>query len=331
MPQPTMNQVHVNRPLTNLTVGWLQSQDHFIAHRVFPNVPVQNRSDQYYVWDRGSFNMDQARKRNPATRSAYAGVGLSTATYSVDVWALSDTIPDQVRENADAAINLEQTKARVLMNKMLISKERDWASRYFTTGVWGTDVTGVSGTPSGAQVKQWNDAASTPIEDVRAAKTAMLEATGLMPNTMTISQPVMDALVDHPDIVDRIKYSGGVGNQNPANTSVQALTQLFEMDRILVSRANVNTAAEGTTASNNFIAGKSALLSYAPPAPGIMEASAGYTFSWNNYVGGSNEFGVAVRNWREEPIRADWVEAEMAFQHKLTAADLGYFFATIVA
>jgi len=329
MSQPTLNQVHANRPLTNLTIGWMQNQDHFIAHRVFPNVPVTHRSDDYYVWDRGSFNMDRAKKRAPATRAAFAGVGLSTDTYSVDVWALSDTIPDQIRDNADVAINLEQTKARALMNNMLISKESDWASKYFASGIWATDIAG-NASPSGAQALFWNNAASTPIEDIRAARTVMLESTGVMPNTMTVSQKVMDALVDHPDIVDRIKYSGGVGNQNPARTTVQALSQLFEIERILVSRGTVNTSPEGVAASNSFIAGNNALLTYSSGTPGIMEASAGYTFSWTGYLNGGNEFGVAMRNWRDEPIRADWVEAEMAYQHKLTAADLGYMFHGIV-
>lgn len=330
MTQPTMNQVHVNRPLTTMTVGWLQSQDHFIAHRVFPNVPVQHRSDEYYVWDRGSFNMDQAKKRAPATRAAYAGIGLGTDTYSVDVWALADTIPDQVRDNADPGLNLELNKARVLMNKMLISKERDFMSNYFTTGVWATDAVGAA-SPSGAQLLHWSDPQSDPIGDVRRAKTAMLESTSLMPNDLTFTQPVMDALVDHPDIIDRVKYSGGVGNANPARVSSQALATLFEVDRILVARGTVNTAAEGAAATSEFIGGKHALLTYSPAAAGIMEAAAGYTFSWTNYVGASNEFGVATRTWREDPIRASWVEAEMAYQHKKVAADLGYFFSGIVA
>ena len=52
MPQPTASDVHVNMPLTNISVAWMQNQQEFIADRVFPTVPVKHRSDRYYVYDR---------------------------------------------------------------------------------------------------------------------------------------------------------------------------------------------------------------------------------------------------------------------------------------
>ena len=42
----------------------------------------------------------------------------------------------------------------------------------FAGGIWTFDYDGVSGSPSTNEVKQWNDAASTPIKNVRDALTA---------------------------------------------------------------------------------------------------------------------------------------------------------------
>jgi len=49
MPQPTARDVHVNAPLTNISIAFLQTQDSFVASRVFPSIPVTKQSDRYYT------------------------------------------------------------------------------------------------------------------------------------------------------------------------------------------------------------------------------------------------------------------------------------------
>jgi hypothetical protein len=332
MTQPTARAVHVDQPLTNISVAYLQNPANFIASRVFPNVRVQKQSDLYYTYDRGFFNQNEAKPRAPNTEAAVAGYGISTASYRANVVALKDQISWQVEANADAGLDMERASLSMLMQKMMIQKEVDWASRYFTTGVWGTNYTGVSGVPTGGQVRQWSDQTNAdPIIDIRKAKTDMLESTGFEPNTFVISQRVMDALVDHPDIVDRIKYSGGVGNTNPAMTSAQTLAQLLQLDRILVMRSIQNTAAEGDANVHSFIGGKSALLTYVAPTPGLRTPTAGYTFTWSGYQGAANEYGISVERRERDLIKATEIEVEMAYTHQLVASELGVFFATIVA
>ena len=332
MTQPTARAVHVDQPLTNISIAYLQSAANFVAGQVFPNLPVQKQSDLYYVFDRGFFNRDEAKKRAPGTEAAKVGFELETASYFADVWAVKHGIPDQIAANADAVLNLETAAAELVTHKMLIRREKDWAANYFTTGVWGTNYTGVASSPGTGDLVQWSDETSgDPIGDIRTAKTDIMESTGLMPNTMVMSQRVLDALVDHPDIVDRIKYSGGVGNQNPAVTSEQALSQLFGIPRILVMRGVENTAAEGDTNVHSFIGGKNALLTHSAPTPGVMTPSAGYTFSWQGYLGQSNEFGMATKRRYRDELETTEIEGAMAFDHKLVAADLGVYFSGIVA
>lgn len=332
MTQPTARAVHVDQPLTNISIAYLQNANHFVAGQVFPNLPVQKQSDLYYVFDRGYFNRDEAKKRAPGTEAAKVGFELSTASYFADVWAMKHGIPDQLAANADAVLDLERAATELVTYKMLLRREKDWATNYFTTSVWGTDITGVAASPASDEVIQWSDQTSgDPIGDIRSAKTDILESTGFMPNTMVLSQRVLDALVDHPDIVDRIKYSGGIGNQNPAVTSEQALAQLFGIPRILVMRGIENTAAESDTNVHAFIGGKHALLTYAAPTPGIMTPSAGYTFSWRGYLGQTNSFGMAVKRRYRDELETTEVEGAMAFDHKLVASDMGYFWSGIVA
>lgn len=332
MTQPTARAVHIDQPLTNISIAYLQNAANFVASRVFPNIRVQKQSDVYFTYDRGFFNRNQARLRAPATEAAVAGFGLSTDSYMAKVVALKTQMAWQVMSNADTPVQLERANTELLLHSMLIEKEVDWATKYFANNIWGTQYDGVPSSPGTDEVIQWSDQTSgDPIGDIREAKTDIMESTGFMPNTMVVSQRVLDALVDHPDIVDRIKYSGGVGNQNPARTTVEALSQLFEIDRILVMRAIQNTAAEGDTNVHSFIGGKHALLAYVAPTPGLMTPSAGYTFTWSGYLGATNEFGVSVERRERDLIKATEIEVEQAYVHKLVASDLGVFFKDIVA
>ena len=102
------------------------------------------------------------------------------------------------------------------------------------------------------------------------------------------------------------------------------------MSRILVSKAIVNTAVEGATDSHSFIAGKNALLCYVPDSPGLYTASAGYTFSWNGYLGAAAQ-GQRIRKYRVETKASEIVEIDMAFVQKQIGADLGAFFLDTVS
>jgi hypothetical protein len=326
---PTPGDVHVNTPLTNISIAYLQDAANFIAARVFPNIPVAKQSDRYYTYDRGEFNRDEMEERAPGTESAGGSYDLdNTPTYFARVYAFHKDVPDQVRSNADAVLNPDREATEYVTHKALIRREKIFAANYFATGIWTQEVDGVSGTPGAGQVQQWNEDASTPIEDVRAAGTAILEDTGFEPNTLVLGKATYDALVDHPDIIDRIKYGQTPGN--PAMANVEALMKLFELERIFVMKAIENTAAKGTAASHAFIGGKHALLMYVTPSPGIMTPTAGYTFSWTGFLGAGQE-GNRIKRFRMEALESDRVEIQMAFDAKLVAADLGYFFNGVVA
>lgn len=332
MPLPSSSDVHVNAPLTNISIAYMQNAQNFVATRVFPNIPVAKQADRYYTYDRGDFNRDQARVRAPGTESAGSGYRLdNTPTYFADVYAIHKDIPDQVRANADSVLNPDREATEWVTQQLLIRREKQWVSKYFTGGVWTNDYDGVASSPGANEVIQWSDTTSgDPIGNIRSAKTTVLQSTGFMPNTLVVGQEVMDALVDHPDIVDRIKYSGGVSNGNPAVVNEQSLAALFGLDRIIVSRAIENTAAEDATNVHAFIGGKKALLTYAAPTPGIMTPSAGYSFSWTGFLGAGGE-GNRIKRFRMEHLSSDRVEGEIAFDCKLVSADLGAYWDAIVA
>lgn len=317
---PTAGDVHVNTPLTNISIAYLQKATNFVAARVFPNIPVTKQSDLYYTYDRGEFNRDEMKERAPGTESAGGSYTLDNSpNYFCRIYSFHKDVPDPVRANADSVLAPDREATEYVTQKGLIKREKLFASKYFVTGVWTNETT---------PANLWDTDTSTPIEDVRGAKSTILESTGFEANTLVLGSTVYDALVDHPDIVDRIKYGQTPGN--PAIANIEALMKLFELERIFVMKAIENTAKEGATAVHSFIGGKHALLCYSAPAPGIMTPTAGYTFSWTGYLGAGAE-GNRISRFRMEALKSDRVEIEMAFDQKLVSADLGYFFLDVVS
>ena len=315
MPQPTRSDVHVDAILTNMSVAYMQESYAFIAANAFPTVPVNKQSDKYFIYDQQSFFRDAAQPRADGTESAGSGYGLSTASYATQVWALHKDIGDQVRENSDSPLNPDMDATRFLSQQMLIRQERDWASSAFTTGVWDTDTT--PGT-------LWSASGSTPITDVQTGINTMLTNTGFVGNTLIVSYAVFSILRNHSDIIDRYKYTSA----ESINTDL--IAKVMGVDRVLVMAATYDSAAEGATASYSQIGDKDALLCYVNPSAGLMVPSAGYNFVWSG-VGGGLGTSTAISRFRMDPLRADRIEIQSAWDFKVVSSALGYFFSNVVA
>jgi hypothetical protein len=147
--------------------------------------------------------------RADATESAGSGVNLTTQSYSAKVWALHQDIGDQVRQNADPAVEVDVVATRQLMQKMLIRRDRYFVTTYLQPSIWGTTITGVASSPSTNQTIQWSDDANgDPFTDIATGQTVVLQNTGFLPNILLITWPVYQALRKHPLVIDRIKYTG---------------------------------------------------------------------------------------------------------------------------
>ena len=325
MAEPTVRQVHVNQPLTQISIAYIQDTDMFIATEVFPNIPVQKQSDRFYKYLKEYWFRDVAKKRAPATESAGGGYNLdNTPTYFCDKYSIHKDVADEMRSNADDVINMDRDATEWVSQMMLLRREKQWAENYFTDGVWATDLQGVAGSPSSGEFQQWDQEDSTPIEDIRDNAVRVAELTGHKPNVLVLSPYVYTALSNHADILDRIKYT------QTGVVTTDILAGLFDVDRVLIAWGTENIAAGGVDADMNFVFGKHALLAYSNPTPSILQPSAGYTFSWQGLLG-AGAMGTRIRQYRMEHLEADRIEGDLAMDMKVIASDLGVFFENAVA
>lgn len=332
MPNPTQSDLHLNQPLTNVSVAYIQKADAFIATKVFPIVQVQKQSDLYWKYSKSDWRRTDVERRAPSTETPGVGWNVDTDTYFAHVYGVHKDIDDQLRANADSNFRLDSDATSFVTNQLLLKRDIDWAATYFKTGVWGTDYTGVGANPTGNQFLQWQLATSDPISQLATLQINFIQQTGFKANTMVMGANVLKALKNHPGIIDRIKYT------QKGIVTTDLIATLFDVDKILVSYATVSTGpqipdakAQDLAASYGFIANPNGvLLCYTPSSPSIMQPAAGYTFTWNGYLNGNSQ-GIRISRFRQEAIRSDRIEGEMTYDMRTISKDVGVFLSAAVA
>jgi hypothetical protein len=322
---PSKQNVHIDKVLTNISVKYVQDASAYIAGQVFPMVPVAKQSDKFYVYKREDWFRDDAQKRAMGTESVGGDYELATDLYYAERYAFHKNVYDEERANSDDPLSPDEDATAFVTDKLLLNKENNWAKKFFVPGVWGTDVEGAATAASG-KVVFWDDySSSDPIKNISDYSTNISEVTGKQPNTLVIGRKVYNALKNHPDILDRIRYSqkGVVTND--------LIAELFDVERVLVANAIQNVAKKGQDAQMEYIMGNNALLCYTTNTPRLRTATAGYTFTWTGLMG-SAAWGGRV-NRIPVPLLGlgtERIEAETCYDMKVIAADMGVFFEDIV-
>lgn len=319
--QPTRSDVHVNKPLTNISIAYIQRAEDFIADKVFPIVPVMKQSDRYFVYTKESWFRTEARVRAPSSESAGSGFAIdNTPSYFADVWAVHKDVDDQTRANADQPLDMDRDATLFVTQQLLLRREKQFMSKYLTTGVW-TGHTGGDYTPSAL----WsNYTTSNPMADIDALKQEIKKNTGYMPNTLVLAPDVFFILRNHPIVVDRIKYTQrGIVTED-------ILASLFGVEKLVVALVTNDTAAEGEAGVFSYLTSKSFLLVYSNPAPSILQPTGGYIFSWQGLFGAGAQ-GNRIMSFRMEHLKSDRIEGEMSFDMKLVGSDLGVYGTAVIA
>jgi hypothetical protein len=295
-------------------LGYQQADTRFIASRLFPVVQVDKDGGIYYIFTKKYWFTDNLRSRAYGAKFARSGYGLSTATFKTLQWGLEHPIADEIRKNSTVPMDLEQAGLRWLAGNSNLRKEIQFSADFMVTGVWGTD--------DNNSATDWDDTTNgDPVNDILTAARTISNNAGVTANTLAVGNIVHQALVNHPDIIDRVKYT----KQVDIATMEQALMSLLGVEKYLVGKATYNAVNEAGTFVATPIIDDDALVCYTNNAPGIFEPSAGYTFAWQG-GGGQGQ----VKTYRDETVNSDVLQHQEQWDQKVVATDVGYFFADIV-
>lgn len=314
--------------LTNMSTAYYQDMNNRPAKTLFPIVPVQLSTASYYEFSKEDLLRDDVQKKPQYGTVAPFIVSHTTGVYECDVYQAKTAIDliedtDYSRTNAPGSIRAQNSKARVLAEKMAIHQDNDFGRAYFRSGVWSTELSGVDNTsPTSKQFIKFSNDNSDPIKFFRAQATAMKKQTGRKPNKLGLGANTYDALSNHPAILERI--DGAASTQNPAMVSETVLATLLGFEKVVVFDAIQNKAGVAADADMDFICDpNAALMVYAPSAAAIDIPSAGYIFTWDML--GNGQFLPIIMDQGPFGTFTDEILGMMAYDMKKVADDLGVF------
>ena len=304
----TQSDVVVDPALSNVSVKY--SNDTFIADMVFPVLKVAKQTGKYFVYDKSNLRVDKT------LRAAGSGANevehnQTTASFITEDHALKEFVPDEIQDQAEAALDPLIDATESVTEKLMLDRELALATILANTANVTSNTT-LSGT------SQWSDYSnSSPIADVRTARTSVHQNTFRKPNTLVLGKQVFDMLIEHPEIIERVKYSQmGV-------ITAEILARVFQVEKVLVGEAGYNGAAEGQTDSLSYVWGKHAWVMYIAPQVRLKTITFGLTFT----------YGLRqVKRWYEEDREGTYVRVgKDNYQHKIVAVGAGYLIKNAIA
>lgn len=294
--------VHIDKALTAISVGW--PNEALAGNALFPQITVAKQSDKYYIFGREGW-LPESDFRAPGTAANEVfGAAVSLDTYFAQEHALQIAVTDEERANADSPLAPDRDGTGIITSKVMLGRERLIQTLATATANYAS---GLSTTLSGTS--QWSDYAnSDPISDLRTAKVAVNARIFADPNVAVIPYQVMVKLEDHPDFLERIKYS------ERAIFSPELLASVLGFSKVVVPGVGINSANAGATASLGYLWGKDVVLAYVPPNPGMKVPAYGYEFVWN--VNGGPQ---VIDRWRADVRKSDVIRISRYYDLKLVA------------
>jgi hypothetical protein len=296
--------VHIDIALTNISVGYPNNE--FVGERLFPSVGVQKQSNKYYIFGREAWSTHPDLRSPGARANEIPGYLVSTDSYFAQEHALQIAVTDEERDNADAPFAPDADGTYLVTQKVLLGREVLMKNLVTTTGNYAS---GMSVTLAGGQ--QWSDYVnSNPISDFRTGIRAVNAQIFRDPNTALIPYQVMSQLADHPDFIERIKYSER-GVMTP-----EIIGAILGLPNIITPSVGQNTANPNQTPTLAYLWGKDVVLAWVPANPGLKIPAFAYEFTWQ-YTAGSQ----VIDRWREEDRKSDIVRMQRRYDLKMPAQD----------
>ena len=299
---PITPSLYADKILTNASVAYRNMN--YIAEILAPVMLVDNRTGIYFVYDKSNLRVDND-VRTGKSNTPVVDFGMTKANFGpLTEHALKSGIEkdemDEFQDPYDPKIDHTNT----VTDRMLLNKEYALATVMSSTSIVTQNVTLSGGS-------QWDDYAnSTPIEDIKVAFNTVLQKGAMRPNTFACSWRVWTTLVNHPEIVDRIKYSQlGV-------TTEQLFAQIIGVKNVVIGDAVYNSANQGQADNLQYVWGLNAWLMFVPPKPALRSIAAFYTLVLKN--------GRYVDSWVEMDPKVTWVRVNDYYNQKLIAVESIY-------
>lgn len=306
---PEARALHQDATLTGLSVKY--TNDEYIWDQVMPPVKVSKRSDSYFIYNKeDSFRMADD-SIGPKSLPNEVDWGVSSDNYSVKDHALSDWVPQETIDNADAPLSPLVDTNDILNAQLSNIQEKRVADIVFAAANYGSNT--IDLTNVGAN-RNWGESADTPIADLMTA----IEACFKRANTLVFGVEAWLTFRALPEVLDAVKSSTRYQGSPGGLATLSEVAGLLEVPKILVGRARYNTSKQGQTASYSRIWGKDVAALYVAQNPGIKTLTFGVSFQESpraTYTDFDGKRGVKGAHFVKVAYNSD---------EKIIATDVGY-------
>lgn len=284
-----------------------------VGLKLAPILRVPDRAANYYVWDPSNdLNIPDKIQRAPGSGFKRIVSKLSDDTYFCKDYGVEealDKIEVRLYENFLAA-------DRAIANRTLwvVAMHHELRVRDMVAAL----------TQTSSPTVKWDQANSNPIGDIKAAKRVIQDATGVIPNLLTVNQNVYDVLEEHVSITSKYEYvTGGVITRDQ-------IARALGVEEIQIAGNVLNTAPEGAAASISQVWGDDVYLSVSRAGADIKALNLARTFNWTG-MEGSGTAGISMYSYDQEEIDSRIHRSRQLTDEKIIAQGAGYRLSNVLA
>lgn len=241
--QMTPGQARVIDPiLTTVAQGYKHAT--YIGDALFPVVPVDQRGGKIITFGKEDFMLYNTG-RAPGAATKRVQFGHSGASYALEQHALEGVVPFEIMQDANAVPGIDMGKVAVMKTQNIIALRTEHAQAQLATTA-GNYAASNKATLAGTD--RWHDPASKPASQISDAIDTVRSKVGMRANTVILGAAVFAKIKNHPEVIDRIKYTGR------DVVTAELLAGLWDVKRVLVGDAvTANDAGEFADVWGKFV------------------------------------------------------------------------------
>ena len=309
---PQQNVIHIDQVLTNISIAYFNED--YIATDVLPSVPVQKRSDKYFVYGKEHMRIRESRVR-PGAIADELDYTLSLNNYQAERRSRRHLVLDAEMQQADSPLSPQADATQLLSENMLGVLELDVAN-YLTSSANLPNYTALSGT------SQWSDYVnSTPLSNIKTAKISVRLNSFKRANFAIIPYDVALTLAEHPSIKGLIQYT------DPSVLTESGLPPVIRGLRIIEPGAALDSSVEGRSFTPSAIWGHNVIIGYRAPTVGLKTISLGYVFDAPDET--TDARGISTIVYRVDERRGWWIETSRTYDIRVVSTGAAFLFQTV--
>lgn len=313
MPRPTAATTIQRPDLGVLAYEAMLSPGDFIADQIFPIFPTDLQTGDYPIIPVEAFLKNKDTRRAPRSSYARDDYEFTTGTFACKDHGREEPLDDVEAAMYRRFFDGEVVAVERAIYKMKLAREVRVAAQVFNVA---------NLTLTSAVAVAWDVAATcTPKADVDTAIQALLDARGIMPDTVVMNRKVARNVLRSKELKEYLQYTSPHLIETE-QAQLDMLAKYFGVKRALMAKASVDTSLKAKTATLGSVWSDSyvAVVRLAQQVQDLREPCLGRTFLW---TGDSPEM-LVTEQYREEDIRSNIYRVRNNIDERFVFTGAGY-------